>query len=319
VKVRIGMSMGALRPDDDVDAVLDAMESSGVDSLWLSEVVHQALPDPAVGMAYVAGRTRRLKVGTGVMILPGRHPVLVAKKLASLARLAPKRILPVFGLHAARPEERAHFPVPGPRAAVFDEALELVRRLLTEPAVTFSGQYFSVSEVSVGFRPDPPLDIWLGGRAPAAMARIGRLGDGWLASFLTPAEAATGIEQITAAASDAGRVVDPEHYGVSLPVAFGEIPDAMVAAIRDRRPELDPAELVPVGWDGLRKSVAEFVESGVSKFVVRPLVAPQSWQDFVAEFAAELMPLQTRTDPSFAAHQTSECSATLEARRANRT
>jgi probable F420-dependent oxidoreductase len=293
VKVRIGMSIGALRPADDVDAVLQTLESSGVDSLWLSEVVHQPLPDPAVGMAYVAGRTRRLKVGTGVMILPGRHPVLVAKELASLARLAPKRILPVFGLHAAWPEERAHFPVPGARAAVFDEALELVRRLLTEPRVTFAGQFFSVSDVSVGFQPDPPLDIWLGGRAPAAMARIGRLADGWLASFLTPAEAATGIELIQAAASDAERAVDPEHYGVSLPVAFGELPAAMVEAIRARRPDLEAADLVPVGWDGLKRSVAEFTAAGVSKFVVRPVAPPDSWEEFVGEFAANLIPLQT--------------------------
>jgi len=285
--------MGALRPTDDVDAVLDALESSGVDSLWLSEVVHQALPDPAVGMAYVAGRTRRLKVGTGVMILPGRQPVLVAKELASLGRLAPKRILPVFGLHAARPEERAHFPVPGARAAVFDEALELVRRLLTEPSVTFSGEFFSVSDASVGFTPDPPLDIWLGGRAPAAMARIGRLADGWLASFLTPAEAATGIEQIKAAAADAGREVDPEHYGASLTVAFGEVPAALVELIRARRPDLDPADLVPVGWDGLKRSIAEFTAAGVSKFVVRPVTPPNAWPDFVAEFASEVRPLQT--------------------------
>jgi probable F420-dependent oxidoreductase len=287
------MSMGALRPTDDVDALLDAMESSGVDSLWLSEVVHQALPDPAVGMAYVAGRTRRMKVGTGVMILPGRHPVLVAKELASLARLAPKRILPVFGLHAARPEERAHFPVTGPRAAVFDEALELIRRLLSEDRVTFEGQFFSVSDVSVGFRPDPPLDIWLGGRAPAAMARIGRLGDGWLASFLTPMEAATGIEQIKVAAAEAGREVDPEHYGVSLAVAFGEVPAALVDAVKARRPELNPADLVPFGWDGLKDSIAEFTAAGVSKFVVRPVTPPASWLDFVGEFAAEVMPLQT--------------------------
>jgi probable F420-dependent oxidoreductase len=287
------MSMGALRPIDDVDAVLDALESSGVDSLWLSEVVHQALPDPAVGMAYIAGRTRRLKVGTGVMILPGRHPVLVAKELASLARLAPKRILPVFGLHAARPEERAHFPVPGPRAAVFDEALELVRRLLTEPSVTFDGQFFSVSDVSVGFRPDPPLDIWLGGRAPAAMTRIGRFADGWLASFLTPAEAATGIDQIKAAAAEAGREVDPEHYGVSLSVVFGEVPAPLVAMIRARRPDVEPADLVAVGWEGLEKSVAEFVAAGVTKFVVRPVAPPDSWPDFVTEFAREMIPLQT--------------------------
>lgn len=286
------MGLGPLRGSDDFDAILDRLEAAGVDSLWLSEVVHGPLPDPTVGMAYVAGRTRRLKVGTGVMILPGRHPVLVAKELASLARIAPRRILPAFGLHPARPEERAHFPVAGSRAAVFDEALELVRRALTEPTVSFSGEFFTVTDASVGFLPDPPLDIWLGGRAPAAMRRIGRFGDGWLASFLTPAEAAAGIESIKQAAAEAGRQVDDEHYGVSLPVAFGAVPEAMIAAVRTRRPDLDPSDVVPLGWDAMNRAVEEFVAAGVSKFVIRPATPPASWERFVDEFAAKAHSLE---------------------------
>ena len=69
-----------------------------------------------------------LKVGTSVAVLPGRHPVLVAKQLASLAALAPKRVLPVFGLRSAIPAEREIFVVPdGERAAVFDESLRLLQ------------------------------------------------------------------------------------------------------------------------------------------------------------------------------------------------
>ena len=68
--------------------------------------------DPFVGMAFALARTKRLKVGTSVAVLPGRHPVLVAKQLASLAALAPKRVLPVFGLRSALPAERDLFVVP---------------------------------------------------------------------------------------------------------------------------------------------------------------------------------------------------------------
>jgi probable F420-dependent oxidoreductase len=293
MKVRFGMALGPLRPTDDVDALLGTLEGRGVDSLWLSEVVHGPLPDPMVGMGYVVGATRRLKVGTGVTILPGRHPVLVAKELASLARLAPKRILPVFGLHPARAEERQHFAVGGPRAEVFDEALGLVRRLLSEPRVSAEGRYFTVADASVGFLPDPPLDLWLGGRVPAALQRIGRLADGWLASFLTPSEAAEGIAVINDAAAAAGRAVDPEHHGVSLAVAFGDIPPAIVDAVRARRPGLHPAELVPVGWDGLERAVKEFIDAGVSKFVIRPASPPPTWHGFAAELAERVIPWQT--------------------------
>ena len=78
MKVRIGMGLGNLQPDDDVAAMIDLLEALGVDSLWFSEVVHAPQLDPVVGLAYAVARTRALKVGTGVMVLPGRHPLLVA-------------------------------------------------------------------------------------------------------------------------------------------------------------------------------------------------------------------------------------------------
>src|SRR5450432_3938241 len=121
MKVRIGIGLGgAGGPDGFADAV-DHLEQSGVDSLWLPEMVYGPLVEPFIGMAHALSRTSRLKVGSGLSVLPGRHPVLVAKQLASLAGLAPARVLPVFGLQPAQPAERALFPVPeGKRAAVFD-------------------------------------------------------------------------------------------------------------------------------------------------------------------------------------------------------
>ena len=96
-------------------------------------------------MAFALARTKRLKVGTSVAVLPGRHPVLVAKQLASLAALAPKRVLPVFGLRSALPAERDLFVVPdGKRAAVFDESLRLLRIALRDHDVNFTGDFFSV-------------------------------------------------------------------------------------------------------------------------------------------------------------------------------
>jgi probable F420-dependent oxidoreductase len=292
VKVRIGIGLGPLRPSDSLDAVLGAMESRGVDSLWLSEVVSAPLLDPVVAMAYVVARTQTVKVGTGVMVLPGRHPVLVAKQLASLARLAPKRILPVFGLQAARPHERAFFPAER-RAALFDETLLVLRRLLSEPTVSHDGEFFQLSDVGVGFLPAKPLDLWLGGAAPAALRRIGRLADGWLASFVTPADAAEGIAVIQTAAAEAGRAIDADHYGVTIPVAFDEVPDQLLALARERRPGRDPRPLVPVGWDATARLVRDFVEVGVTKFVLRPATPPPSWSAWVDEFADHALPLQT--------------------------
>ena len=203
MKVRIGVSLGPAGVPDHFSAAVDALEAAGVNSLWLPEMVYGSLVDPFIGMAHALARTSQLKVGTGVAVLPGRHPVLVAKQLATLAGLAPRRVLPVFGLKPARPGELAAFPVPpGRRAAVFDESLTLLRLLLSQDNVTFAGEFFSVESAGVGPRPARPLDIWLGGSAPGALRRVGRLGDGWLASFLTPAEAGAGRQAIEAAAAE---------------------------------------------------------------------------------------------------------------------
>src|SRR5271165_7081584 len=194
MKVRIGVSLGpAGTPEAFADAV-DLLEQAGVDSLWLPENVYSPLVEPFTGMAFALSRTRRLKAGSGVSVLPGRHPVLVAKQLASLAGLAPGRVLPVFGLRPALAAERDLFPVPeGQRAAVFDEALTLLRELLTSETVSFSGAFFTVDGASARPLPVKPLDIWLAGSAPAGLRRVGRLGDGWLGSLMTPQETAEAV------------------------------------------------------------------------------------------------------------------------------
>jgi probable F420-dependent oxidoreductase len=292
VKVRIGIALGSAAVPGGFAAAVDDLEESGVDSLWLSEMVYGPLVDPFTGMAYALSRTTRLKVGTGVSVLPGRHPVLVAKQLASLAGLAPARVLPVFGLRPARRGERALFPVPGPRDEVFDESLQLLRLLLTQETVSLRGKFFTVEGASVGPLPAKPLDIWLGGTAPGALRRVGRLGDGWLASFITPGEAAAGRVAIEEAAAAAGREVEPDHYGISLAVATDGIPDTLIAAARERRPDADPASLVATSWPGARRMIEEYVAAGLTKFVIRPAAAG-SWPDFLERFAAEMMPLQT--------------------------
>jgi len=151
MKIRIGIGLGAAASPDSFAAEVSHLEELGIDSLWLSEMVYGPLVEPFTGMTYALARTARLKVGTGVAVLPGRHPVLVAKQLASLAALAPGRALPVFGLQPARRDERALFPVPpGQRGAVFDESLELLRMMLRQETVSFDGRFFTVDAASIG-------------------------------------------------------------------------------------------------------------------------------------------------------------------------
>jgi probable F420-dependent oxidoreductase len=290
VKVRFGVGLGRATGPAEFPGIVDRLEATGVDSLWLSELVYTSQLDPFIGMAHALARTTRLKVGTGVAILPGRHPALVAKQLASLAALAPKRVLPVFGLSPANPRERDLFPVPdGRRGAVFDESLQLLRALLEQPLVDFAGEFHTVRSATVGPHPDPPLDIWLGGSAPAALRRIGRLADGWLGSFLTPDEAGRARETIQAAARDAGREIEPDHFGISLAVATDGIPPDLVAAARARRPDTDPAELIAADWPALHRLLDGHIAAGLTKFVIRP-AGTQTFEAFLDRFVTELKP-----------------------------
>ncbi|MGO8965340.1 TIGR03854 family LLM class F420-dependent oxidoreductase [Mycobacterium sp.] len=288
MKIRFGVGLGANTAPDQLAAVVDHLETSGVDSLWFSELVYSPAVDPMVGMAYALARTARLKVGTSVAVLPGRHPVLVAKQLASLAALAPKRVLPVFGLRSAIPAEREVFTVPdGERAAVFDESLRVLRAALVDDSANYSGRYFTVTAAAVAPRPVPPLDIWLGGSALAAFRRIGALADGWLGSFLTPGEARAGREAIERSAEQAGRRIEPDHFGISLAVADGELPAELAAAVRRRRPDVDPAELVASDWGELHRQLDAYLDAGLTKFVIRQ-AGSAPLDAFIDRFVAEL-------------------------------
>jgi probable F420-dependent oxidoreductase len=166
-----------------------------------------------------------------------------------------------------------------------------LRSVLAQQDVAFAGNYFTVRSAGVQPRPMKPLDIWLGGSAPAAFRRIGRLGDGWLGSFLTPAEARDGREQIQRAAAEAGREIEPDHFGINLAVSDGDVPDALIAAVRHRRPDVDPADLIAGGWTQLHRQLDAYLAAGLTKFVIRPAL-PANIEDFIDRFVAELMPRQ---------------------------
>ncbi|HEX9970376.1 MAG TPA: LLM class flavin-dependent oxidoreductase [Acidimicrobiales bacterium] len=288
MKVRIGYGLGTqgLRdPHAAFPAVVAALEREGFDSLWLSERIVSDALDPVVACAYAAACTTRLKLGFSVLVLPGRNPAVLAKELATLDVLSNGRLLPAFGLGVADEREQRAFRVERTqRGALFDAVLPVVRR------------WWDGEEVDgVRIRPLPvqrPLDVWLGGRAPKELRRVGRLGDGWLPSFTTPAAAAAGRAVVEEAAAEAGRAVDPEHWGALLPYGRDDLPPVVLETLARRLPHVDPAEVVPVGLPAVRRAVEGFVAVGFSKFVLVPLVEPASWDDEVGELAASVLDLQ---------------------------
>ncbi|MEL7157799.1 MAG: LLM class flavin-dependent oxidoreductase [Actinomycetota bacterium] len=298
MKIRIGYGLGTRNATNDQDRftqLVDALERLEYDSLWLSERITGDCPDPLVGMSYACGRTRKLKVGMSVMVLPGRNPVVLAKSIASLDQLSNGRVLPAFGLGVANSAEHQAFGVERKdRGGWFNEALPLMRRLWSEEKVSHEGKRFNISDVTIRPRPvQDPVEVWLGGIAPLELKRVGRHGDGWLPSFCTPAqvdEARTVIEQV---ADEHERKMDPEHYGALIPYRTddAEIPEAMATIVATRNPGTPAEEIVP-DKKGLPAALNRFIDVGFSKFVLIPTVEPDDWDLELDEVASLVKPLE---------------------------
>src|ERR1043166_454276 len=307
MKVRIGISLAdsALEAQD-AEALLsfiDDCERWDIDSLWVSDRIVAPRPtlEPIVFMAYMASRMRNMKFGTSALVLPTRQPVLLAKQLTTLDFLCRGRLLLVVGLGGddsrdfeatgVRKEER------GKRA---DEAIVLMKKLWTEEKVNFEGQFYSVRDLTLLPRPHqnggPPL--WVGGRSKAALRRVGRLADGWLVSSVTPKEIAAGIEAIRTYATEAGREIPEDHYGVLVPYAFAKDRDEALTkagpAIR-RRQDLAPEEYAALGTpNDVRQKLREYIDAGATKFVMRPFGPKETLREQVEILAKEIIPaLQT--------------------------
>ena len=300
-KVRIGYALGTRTRlnDDGFATVVDALERLGFDSLWLSERIGGDAPDPLVGMAFAAGRTKKLKFGMSVMVLPGRNPIVLAKELATLDRLSNGRLLPAFGLGVADPHEQQAFGVErGARSKLFDESLAVLRGAWAEGKLTHHGEHFNYDELRVLPKPlQAHLDVWLGGIAPSELRRVGRLADGWLPSFVTPDDVAKGRETIEATLAEHDRSIDFDHYGALISYAFGPIPESVTQLLAKRRPDLtDPTVLIPQGWDALMATIDKFVSVGTSKFVILPIVepaTPQLWVEHLEQAAPIVLARQT--------------------------
>lgn len=295
MKIRIGVALGAHSGESAAFVeTVRRMEADRFDSLWLSEVLTTGVLDPLSGLAYAAAVTRKLKLGT-TLTVTSRNPVRLAKELATIDRLSGGRLLLVFVPGLSDPLENQALVVPvKQRGAWLDEVLPLVRALWSGEPVAHRGSQLCFDGVSVAPRPvQDPLEVWLGGTAKSALLRAGRLSEGWLPSLITPAEAAAGRATIEAAAAQAGRRIDPEHFGVSLSYALDGISPSQVARVAKRRPGLDPTEVIPVGYAGLRELLQRYIDVGFSKFVVRPTETPAAWPDELDRLADGVLGLQT--------------------------
>jgi probable F420-dependent oxidoreductase len=171
-------------------------------------------------LAYLAAVTTCVTLGTEVLVLPQRQPALVAKQVSTIDTLSGGRVRLGVGVGWQESEYEALGEAFATRGARMDEAVRLLRSYWTDPEVSFQSRAYPT--VAMAMEPKPPqgarLPIWIGGSSEAAYRRVGRLGDGWLASRVTDqASARAAIEAIHRHAEQAGR--DPGAIGLQSMVA----------------------------------------------------------------------------------------------------
>lgn len=206
-------------------AVAELAEELGYDSLWAGEHLsfHHPVLDLGVALAAFAAVTERILLGAAVVLLPLRHPSLVAKQAASLDYLSRGRLLLGVGVggEGAGDFEAAGVPL-RERGARADEGIRALRALFEAAPASFAGRFYRFREVAIEPRPlrpgGPP--ILVGGRSGAARRRAGTLGDGWLPYMVSPRRFAAGIKDVRGHARAAGR--DPDALSHVL-VAFARV------------------------------------------------------------------------------------------------
>jgi|SRR5579875_181360 len=201
-----------------IATVARAAEEAGFESFWGGE--HIVLPDPAVRfppdkafldlnatIAFAAAHTRKLRFGTGIILLPQRNPLVLAKELATVDVLSEGRLILGLGIGSIEPEYRAlgiPFADRGRRA---EEALAAMKAVWTMEKPEYHGQFFSFSAIRAEPRPvqKPHPEIVWGGRTPYAFGRTARSGNGWYGYDMSLDETAQMIAGLRKACARHGR------------------------------------------------------------------------------------------------------------------
>src|SRR2546429_2076089 len=255
---------------DQLWRLVDLCETSGIDSLWFSDRLSSPLHvlEPLTTMAAVAARRQRLKFGPSVLVAPFRAPVLAARQLAMLDSLSGGRALPAVGIGVEQEGEFRAAGVPfKERGRRTDEAIRIMRRCWAEDEVTHDGEFWKLERVTVLPKPvQQPMPLWIGGNSEAAMRRARRPGDGWIPSFITPAEFRIGVEKTCAYAGEARREIPGDHFGAL--VNFWLDPDPAraraIAAPFVPRGRVDDATLAACTAFGPPELLAERLEQYVA-------------------------------------------------------
>ena len=287
---------GFAAPDDVIECVKLA-ERLGYEAVWATDFLTPTLEsgvrasespswyEPMITLAYAAAETSRVRLGTGIIILPYRDPVILAKQAATLDRLSKGRFLLGLGLGAWRSEFQAVAAWRGRahRGRMAAELTEVLRRLLDPDAgaVTFEGEYVGIRDVALNPKPvQDPLPFYMVGRSDDALDRVARFGNALMAPSGAAAERKAALAERAGAH---GRAIDEFDVLAEGELLLAKSREAAAAAYRESRfgqyrarQGLDLDRHIAANWVGTPESVAgkigAVVEQGIDHFNVLHVV-----------------------------------------------
>ena len=303
-------SRGPISSPESLRSLAQRSEDLGFDSIWVSD--HIILPrqvesfypyaadgvatfkpdesyyEPLAALNFLAGCTQRVRLGTHVLILPYRNPVLTAKILATLDVLSGGRVILGVGVGWMEEEFKAlGLDTYHERGAVTDEYIQLYKELWTKDEPVFNGKYHQIS--GVGFQPKPVQKphppIWIGGHTGPAIRRAAKYGDGWMPiglrppANLEPEELAEKIARLRTLTVQAGRAEDAVQVTFSTDVIFDKSAGPSRRMVSGR-PEQIAADL------------RQYQDLGVSNFILTfPAQEATEMRESMEQFSREVMPL----------------------------
>jgi probable F420-dependent oxidoreductase len=273
-----GINLGACAKPDAAIRVARAAEAAGFDSVWTGE--HVVLPDPqvppspsgprdpfldpAVALTWVAAHTQKLRLATGIIILPQRNPVVLAKEIASLDVLSGGRAVLGIGAGYLEPEFRALGVPFARRGERTDESIDALRALWNEEKPAFSGEFVSFSGIDAHPRPlqKGGVPIVVGGASPGALRRAVARGNGWYGFAMDVATAERAVRGLEAAAKEVDRPAALGRLEITVTPPPGQGPDEV-----RRYADLGVDRLALLGIHPDADRVVRVVESAAEKLL----------------------------------------------------
>ncbi len=267
---------------------------------------------PLLTLTAIAENTSRIKVATALLVVPFRHPVIIAKELATLDQLSNGRCIVAVGIGAYREEFEAMFGDKAKkvhRGKLLDECLIILHKIFTEDAVTYKGEYFDINNLQLFPKPvQNPFPLYIGGNSPEGRERTAKYGQGWLPAILTPEEIRSGVKEIQAHCEKVGRdfsnIDIAPQLGISINRSHEEaiekfersqlnkhIKSLKKSTLKDQDPTQTGSRNLVGTPDTIGEQIEQYLEAGVTTFSAM-LFAVNTVDEFIESmqfFSEEVM------------------------------